>query len=471
MNLNQLKSEQLEAYLAALTPKAAEFLIREVERDRLKGGNAFPHELVLGKAREIIRKAEVSCARLSSAQRMFCKPFEGLLVDRTTELKSPGRITRSASQAVWKWLLTDIASDALPQLSVQLTEAALLEDAPKIQSLSGRLYKLCHERLDAALGSLEPDTKAYGRIAAHLGGEQILQDALEICHCLKRGAELLAHLDRAPMTVSDLSDEDVELYAQWYAEFESKCPGEAYFLLLSLMSRCPRAQDILNVVIQVVGSNDAEVIRRHSTGAAVEAMLHDIEVSAQRAREDIVACKGLTFIRAHLAQFHAHASALCDALELDLKGAWGHRLVAVRSELSATIGERIAAAPRLIKAALIRKSGRRELQSTALTAPDPQKIEDAEFAVNLLIELRAFLGQLTLNAVYSRVKSEVEQFLEVIAERLLRDINDGPDDARTFALEGYLSAGRLMQTVFGKEAAELYLRRGRAASQHAAMTA
>ena len=345
MNLNQLKSEQLEAYLAALTPKAAEFLIREVERDRLKGGNAFPHELVLEKAREIVRKAEVSCTRLSSAQRMFCKPFEGLLVDRTTELKSPGRISRSAIQLVWKWLLTEIASDVLPRLSIQLTEAALLEDAPKIQILSGRLYKLCHERLSAVLGALEPDTKAYGRVAAQLGGERILQDAFEICHCLKRGAELLAHLDRAPMTVSDLNDEDLELYTHWYSEFETKWPTEAHFLLLSLMARCPRPKDILNLIIQIVGSNDAEVVRRHSTGAVVEAMLHDIEVSAERAREDIVASKGLTFIRAHLAQFHTHASALCDVLELDLKGAWGHRLVAVRSELSATIRGRISAAP------------------------------------------------------------------------------------------------------------------------------
>ena len=82
-----------------------------------------------------------------------------------------------------------------------------------------------------------------------------------------------------------------------------------------------------------------------------------------------------------------------------------------------------------------------------------------------MIELRPFLSQLTLNADYSRIKSEVEQFLEVIADRLLRDLQNGAEDARAFAEEGYPAAGRLMRTVFGIEASELYLRRARAALQ------
>ena len=266
----------------------------------------------------------------------------------------------------------------------------------------------------------------------------------------------------------DLQGHDVELYARWYSEFEAKYRNEAHLLLVNLLSRCPQAADMLKILVHVVGSGEAEVAYRHPAGAVVEVMLHDMEISADRAREGIVSGADLGIIRTHLSEFHAYASALCDALELDLKGAWGHRLVAMRSDLSATIRERISAAPRLIKAALFQKTGKRDTQNTGPTLPDPQKIEEAEFAVNLLVELRAFLGQLTLNADYSRVKSEVEQFLEVIAERLLRDIQDGADDARAFASEGYAAAGRLMQAMFGREASELYMRRARAAMQHAA---
>jgi hypothetical protein len=471
MDLNQLKSEQLDAYLASLTPKAAEFLIREVERDRLKGGNAFPHDLVLRKAREVVKKANQDCARFASPQRVFCHPFEGLLVDRTTEQKQLGRITRSSSDAIWKWLLTEIASDALPQLAARITDAALSTNDAQIQDLSRQLYGLCHERLSAILDTVEPETKAYGRIAAQLGGQNAVRDAYEIRDCMKCAPALLAHLARAPATIRDLQDDDVELYARWYSEFEAQHRNDARLLLVSLHARCPRPVDMLKILVCIVGSNEAEIAHRHIAGNVVEIMLHDMEIAAQTARENIVASTDLGIIKAHLSEFHASASAICDALELDLRGAWGNRLVAMRSTLSATLRERISAAPRLIKAALFQKIGKRAAHTPAASGPDPQRIKDAEFAVNLLVELRAFLGQLTLNADYSRVKSEVEQFLEVIAERLLRDIQDGADDVRAFAEEGYPSAGRLLEALFGKEASELYLRRARAAMQHAAKSA
>lgn len=471
MDLKQLKAEQLDAYLTALTPKAAEFLIREVERDRLMGGDAFPHELVLAKAREVIRKANMDCVRLASPQRVFCRPFEGLLVNRTTEHKQTGRIARSSSDAVWNWLFKDIAADALPQLSIQLAQAALSEDDKKIQELSVRLYNICHERLSAQLDPIEPDTKAYGRIAAQLGGDRVLKDAYEIRQCMKCAPALLEHLARTPASVHDLQVPDVELYGRWFAEFEAKHRDDVHLLLVNLLSRCPRAPDMFKILLHIVGSGEAEVAYRHPAGAVVEVMLHDMELAADQARENIILSTDLGIIKVHLSEFYASASALCDAFELDLKGAWGHRLVAMRSSLSAAIRERISAAPRLIKAALYQRPSRREQQSATPALPDPQKIEEAEFAVNLLMELRSFLGQLTLNADFSRVRSEVEQFLEVIAERLLRDIQDGSDEARAFASEAYAAAGRLMHAVFGREASDLYMRRARAAMQHAAAVA
>ena len=464
MDLSQLKSEQLEAYLSALTPKAAEFLVREVERDRLNGGTSYPHDLVLEKAREILKQANRQCSRLASPQRVFCQPFEAMLVNRRSAAKQKGRIARNSADVIWKWLLTDIASDTLPQLSTRITQAALSEADEQLAELTNRLYKLCHERLGAALDTVEPDSKAFVRIAAQLGGEHIVQDAYEIRDCMKCAPALLSHIARTPSTVEDLQDEDAKLYARWYLEFESVHPDQAYILLIALMSRCTRAADMLSIVIDIVGSNDAHAAARHSAGAVVEVMLHDMEIAAEWAREDLLSGADIAVVKMRLAEFHGGASALCDAMELDLRGAWGNRLVTMRSELSAAIRERIGAAPRLIKSALFQRPGRRDPQR-AMQSPDPQSVKDAEFAVNLLLELRPFLSQLTLNADYSRIKSEVEQFLEVIADRLLRDLQNGAEDARAFAEEGYPAAGRLMRTVFGIEASELYLRRARAALQ------
>ena len=98
MRLSQLKADQLDAYLTGLTPKAAETLMREVERDRLRGGNGFPHEFVLEKARAVLQKNDASCDRIGSPRRVFCQPFEDLLVDRVAEEKQRGRIARSSAE-------------------------------------------------------------------------------------------------------------------------------------------------------------------------------------------------------------------------------------------------------------------------------------------------------------------------------------------------------------------------------------
>ena len=86
MELSQLKSEQLEAYLDSLTPKGAEFLVRQVERDRLKGGSNFPHEVILAKARAVLQRSNAAVSGLPDAEEWFCKPFQDLLTDNALYL-------------------------------------------------------------------------------------------------------------------------------------------------------------------------------------------------------------------------------------------------------------------------------------------------------------------------------------------------------------------------------------------------
>ena len=95
---------------------------------------------------------------------------------------------------------------------------------------------------------------------------------------------------------------------------------------------------------------------------------------------------------------------------------------------------------------------------------------EAEFAVQLLMTVRPYLSQLTINADYSRIKAQVEQFVEVISERLLQDIREGTAEERNFAEASLTAAGQLVSIVFGQDEGELYLRRGRAAMKPAAPT-
>lgn len=474
MRLSQLKADQLDAYLTGLTPKAAETLMREVERDRLKGGSSFPHEFVLEKARAVLQRNDGSCDRIGSPRRVFCQPFEDLLVDRIAEEKQRGRIARSSIDPVWNWISTELVPGVVPSLDARLRSALLAENDELIEELSQRLYEVCAKALTAALGVIVPETKPYSRLAAHLGGEQVLLDAFEIRDCLSYGSEILSHLSRIPSTIHEFEDDDDELYAQWYREFADQYPDAAYILLVTLSRRCVRPSDMLRVVVAIAGTDEADVVRRQTAGVVCEVMLHDMDIAGTSMRDDMSLNVEFDDLKPHLARFHTLGSAICDTLELELRGVWGHKIVALRSDLSSRISEYIAQAPRLVKAALYRRqsSGQsRQRLSEAGSGPDPQKVADAEFSVSLLIGIRPYLGQLTLNAEYSRVKAEVEQFLEVIADRLVNNIVDGSPEEAAFAVEGLPAAGRLMEKVFGDEASELFLRRGRAAMQQSGMEA
>ena len=465
MELKQLKSDQLEAYLTALTPKAAEFLIREVERDRLTGGTAYPHGLVLERARQIVRQADRVCARFPTPQRVFCLPLEGLLVNKTTDEKQTGRIERNSIDKIWNWLLTESGSDVLLDIEKRMRVAASAENAEATQYLTKQLYDACFAALSSVLDDLSPETKSYRQLVVRLGGERVLQDAIEMRDCMRCASALTKHLARVPEKIPSLQDDDPKLYERWHAEFEEAFPKHAYVLLLSLHERCAHTADFLRIVVQIAGSNESQAIAQSKVGMVIDVLLHDMEIAVDVTRKCVLSTADPALVQVQLAEFYSQSRALCDAVDLDLRGAWGNRLVTMRSSLSSAIRDKISHTPRLLKAALYQKTSGMRGRVVISGRTDPDKVEEAEFAVNLLLSLRPFLGQLTLNADFTRVSGDVEQFLEVIAERLLRDIRDGEGDQKSFALDAYPAAGRMMSAVFGTEASELYMRRARAAMQ------
>lgn len=475
MELSQLKSEQLEAYLDSLTPKGAEFLVRQVERDRLRGGSTFPHETVLAKARAVLQESNSANEGQPDAEEWFCRPFQDLLTDDVREKKQKGRILRQSVGPVWSWLNDELAFDVIPPLVADLSEAILDEDAALEGDLSVQLYDICARELQTALQRIRPNSKPYYRLAGHLGSERILEDAREIGECMNCARSLLAFRARTPSSITELQAEDVELYVHLYREFEAQFKDNGYLPAMTLYNRFVRPSDFLTVVRAVAGSEEARLVQNHPIGTVCDVILHDMEIARDEARERILSQADLLSIQAALAEFRSLASALDDSFEIDPKDMWGTRLISLRTSLSAVIRDQISAAPRLVKAALFRKRAKdrslsRKVVDVQQPLPDDRKVAEAEFAVQLLMTVRPYLSQLTINADYSRIKAQVEQFVEVISERLLQDIREGTADERNFAEASLTAAGQLVSIVFGQDEGELYLRRGRAAMKPAAPT-
>lgn len=466
MQLSQLKADQLGAFLASLTPKAAAFLVREVERDKLRGGDAYPHDFVLSKARVLLRECGEVVARPLTPTRVFCMPFEDLLVDTSTPEKHIARIRRSSIKPIWKWVTEELELPSVAQLTEMFADGERKCTDLELGDLCDGIYTDISAELHEHLDGLQPGYKSYMRLAAQFGGEVVLEDAREMAVCLAAGGKLLRLRSRLPDPIREISPTDMPLYVELYSEIEAERPEHAYIFLLSVLRRTLRVSDTLRIVCFIVGSEQADVIATHRLNAVCEAVMHDIEVSCESARDAIVRRATIEDIKLQLAQFHSLSSGLIEVIELAPSGRWGGRLVALRSTLSAAIRDQISSAPRLIKAALFPRSSaiRGAEEAKRIVPPDDQNIADAVFVVNLIITLRFHLDQLSINADYNSIRKQVEQFVEAVGERILRELQVAGPECKENCLAYLEAAGQISTMLFGDEVGSLLVRRGKSAA-------
>ncbi len=464
IDMNSIKVEQFEAYLSSLTPAAARFLVREVELDRLKGGKAFAHDIVMKYARKAIFQDGQRFDRVGSPLRIFCEPFEDLLVDNTTEEKQVGRISRGSLLPIWKWIGEEIAAEEAETFASQLQSAILEKDQQRVATIAGDFHASAAKAMSRALDGLVKGDRPYMRLAASLGGKRVLEDAIDIAHIIKQAKTIVHMRKRLPKYMETLGPSEEAALSSVYKDIASRAPDHAYIFLLCVSTRMRRRSDILKVAINVLGS-DADVnIRRSDLAIVGECLLHDMEVAAHSALHSIASRAPMELVVRFLTHYFEIADGFVGIVDVDMKGPWGWRIVAIRNALSSAIKSELQAAPRLAKAALYRR-GRNagKEQYAPLAWPDVSAVADARFAVQLMLTVRPYLSQIPINAEYANIKSAVSEFVESIGEITIEDVRHGVGDEAKSA-EAYMKIiCDFNEMIFGMEAAELLRRRSRAA--------
>ena len=466
VRISTLKAEQLESYLVSLTPAAARFLIREVELDRLKGGNSYDHDLVLKYARHALQMQGSHFERVGTPLRLLCEPFADILVDSTTARKQGGRIARSSILPMWRWLTEDVAPERFTEIDRELSLALLNEDRERIQRLTGRLHAMAAEEIAAALRGLEPDTKPYFRMVSQLGSTRIVEDVLEIAGFLEKAPLLLEIRERLPAHIESLGREETLAAFACYKQISDRAPEDAHLLLLILASRLRRPSEVLRIVTVIARSEKDADIRQTPMAMVCECLLHDMEVAALGALQAIGSRAPIALTRKFLAHFFEIAEAFVGLMDVDMKGVWGQRIVAIRNALSTNIRIEIESGPRLVKAALYGNRRRPQGPSaTTVALPDQKAIEEGEYAVRLMLAVRPYLSQIPINAEFASIQSTVLSFIESVGEITIEDIRRSDGEERG-GIEAYMSAiADFNELVFGTETAELLRRRARAAAQ------
>src|SRR5271169_1385304 len=176
------KAQMLRDFLGSLPQSLAARLAKAVEVDRLSGGAALPHDLILDGLRPVLRLMTTS-ERTPTPLRLFTQPFEDLLSSEPRKLKQKGAIARDSILPVWNWLSQKLAPDELSRYAIAVKTAVLGYHADEAQARATEFWTAASVALRAALDS-EAKCKAARAI---LGGDLVVADALEIALLLAAG--------------------------------------------------------------------------------------------------------------------------------------------------------------------------------------------------------------------------------------------------------------------------------------------
>src|ERR1041385_8600435 len=179
------KMDLLRMFLGSLPSGVAGKLAQAVEEDRFNNGRMLPHDLILESLRPTLRAAE-RAERAQTPMRIFCRPFEDLLVNDQRQQKQTGWISRSSITPVWNWLGQDLIPDVVNAYALAVKTAAMGYRAEELREHTVGFWKTASSTLRAKLAS------DSGRRAARnaLGSDVVMEDAREMALLLQAGPEI-----------------------------------------------------------------------------------------------------------------------------------------------------------------------------------------------------------------------------------------------------------------------------------------
>ena len=456
------KIKALSNFLGKLPEQIAARLAKAIEVDRLGDGVLLPHDAILDGLRPILRRG-TNIARTATPLRLFCKPFEDLLVSGPRKDKQKGRIARGSVAPVWKWLANTLLPDEHAEY-VRTTKAASY--AYHLDEANAAAAGYWTRASQAMRKALEGDAnRKAARLA--LNGEAAVADAWEMALLLTAGdavRELHAILPKhTPVLTEDL----VRSLRSIYERLAERAPDSAPYVAVAAMNRLQHPWEALRLPLTISRQTQDTLISSTDMGLVGEILLGDMEshaVQIHAARQPIFDAGELV---RHVAGFAALSNGIVKEIEMRRDGRWGQRLMKDRAAVAEMMESFIKRAPREILAVMpTLKTGsyaggpRAPDLSRAL---DPEKIARARRYAELLVGCRPVAAAASFGAALSDARDEVIVALKPYCEDSVKELREAEGERRRIAEQYFEVAAELATQFLSAEEGEFLRRRGRAA--------
>jgi hypothetical protein len=448
--------ERLRQFLRELSPKARSLLVGELERSLLRGGDApgadlSLHELLLQELRRVLRDQRQGVPRISNSARLFFRPLEPFLVDDRDNRNHPGRIARSSLEMLWTWIRRDLMPEDAKNLTDEVNDALLANDAPKADHAVARFQDRAATVIEVTFESSEADETIRRRMLAQVGTKRSSEDATTLCCVLKARVVLATLAACLPLRIGNLTNGLLDDCKQLIEDASARDGGIFLYALLTVMSRMAAPWQLIRLGIRAAGSDTAARVAETHYGVAVTIVLADLERLVGELREDLRSGRGVA-VAALLKTIHDSARGLRTELDLPVDSTWGRALAAIRGQVADLLRAQIESVPGRVRRVLRPRPSTEIRPNSTL---DPDELAETEALVDLVGACRLFASELAINEITQRTYAELQQYLDNGMRALLDGVRHAGVADRSFRQSQVDAAVRLCARVFGNDYASL----------------
>jgi hypothetical protein len=454
------KSEQLRAFLGHLPKDVAARLAGAVELDRLAEGSALPHDLILEGLRPVLQSAE-DRKRTPTPLRLFCRPFEDLLVNTPRKEKQKGRILRSHVVPMWHWVSNILIRDEARLYGDDVRKAALMRRFDEALARAERFWPVAADAMAEAIANHRKEVRAA------LGSDLAVADAEDMSHVLKVGSSMVAVQALLPKHTPSLTEDLLWGLRRVYDHVCEVHVDAAPFVSVVAMRRLAKPWESLKLALHVARQTQDTLISSTDMGLAGDVLLADMEDN----RAAIMSVRHPVFdvdsLLANLFSFTNISSAIVKEVEILRHGRWGQRLLKDRAAVGAVMDSFMERAPKEIAAVLPSHkagfTGGPRVPDFS-KRPDPERVERALRYARLLAGTKLLAVPGSFGAKHTDAVEEVGQTLRSYNEDLLKELRAAEGEHREVVEAQYALALELTSYVFDESEVEFLRRRAKAAS-------
>jgi hypothetical protein len=451
----------LRSFLSRLPPAAAQQLASAIETGAFYDGKGLPHDVIMESLRPVLRQAPPE-GRVLTPLRLFCQPFEDLLIDAGGKAKLKGRIARESILPVWSWISNTLIPEQSQVYSKDVRHAIEGNDTASAYTFAAQFWSTAFEAIRGTLANEK--TRSAARSAL---GDLAIADAEEMALLLGAGEQVLDIQKKLPRGTATLTEDLIWSLREIYDALLQNNPDVAPYVTVIAMGRLAKPWEALRLPLMIARKTQDTLISSTDMGLAGELLFHDLEDYAFQIRAVRQPHFDVDVLLRNLLRFTELSSAVVKEVEIRRDGRWGQNLLKDRSLVGTTMDSMMQKAPKEIFAALpMHKSGSYgggpRVPNIEHMPDHDEKAERALRYAKLVTGCAHLASRASFGATHKDASAEIERELCVYNEDIVKLMRD-PDEMRRAKAEPYFRAAvDLTAILFSEEEADFLRRRARA---------